>query len=101
MSTRRKHNPKTVDAEKTAIVAAYGKGAMAVLNSIRAGTVDEEELDKLHNLIVTALVMMERMPLTEFRAAQRIAELRTLMDAGYSAAANARNTGEHDTTDNG
>jgi hypothetical protein len=85
MSTRRKTSKtpiRLIAPEKRAVIDSYTKGAVGVLRAIREGTVDELELDKLHNFVITTTVLMELVPLETFREAQRIAEFRSLVQTG-------------------
>lgn len=76
---RKKYNFQLPDPEKLAVVASYRAGAMNALRSLRAGSIDETELDKLQNFVVTACTMMEMVSLSTFREAQRISEMRSLV----------------------
>ena len=67
------------DPQKEAVVAAYRTGAMNAMRNLRAGSIEELELDKLQNFVVTACAMMELVSLSTFREAQRIAEMRSLI----------------------
>lgn len=76
---RKPYQLKLPDHEKAAVVAAYRSGAMKAIRSLRSGSIDEIELDKLQNFVVTACAMMELVSLSTFREAQRIAEMRSLI----------------------
>lgn len=84
---------RLIDLEKRAVIDTYTRGATRVIESIRSGKVDELELDKLHNFFVTCVTMMEMVPLATFREAQRIAEVRSLLDTGIKVAMDPKKTG--------
>lgn len=94
VQTRGLQKFKPVDEDKKAVIDAYGKGAMGVLESIRQGTVDEEELDKLHNFVVTSLTLMDLVPLSTFRRAQKAALVRSTRGEGPTVVKDPRLTGE-------
>ncbi|BAG41675.1 hypothetical protein [Ralstonia phage phiRSL1] len=81
-------------AEQKAVVDAYKKGALGALHALRTGSIDEEQLDKLHNFIVTSLTMMELSPLALFRKAQRVAEARSVTTEGPPVILKPENTGQ-------
>lgn len=82
-NARKRSATRDNPADKQAILDAYGNGAVAVLQSIRDGTVDEVELDKLYNFTLTAMVVLELVPLETFRRAQRIVVTRGKIGIGH------------------
>jgi hypothetical protein len=51
--------PKKLDYEWEAVINGNRIGVAQVLESIRNGVVDEEELEKLHNFVQFALALMQ------------------------------------------
>ncbi len=80
--------------EKQLVLNAYGTGAVAALQSIRDGTVDEIELDKLYNFVLTAMVVLELVPLETFRRAQRIVVTRGKLGIGHKVVMDPKLTDE-------
>ncbi len=54
-----KHKPKQIDHEWEAKVNGARIGSMAAFKSIRGGLIEEEQLDKLQNLMQFSLALMQ------------------------------------------
>jgi len=63
-------------------VDAVRSGVMAALRDIRAGTVDELELDKLQNFCLFALALMQAEGPKKWALAKVNAELMSMMKGG-------------------
>jgi hypothetical protein len=51
--------PKKIDFDWEAVINGNRIGVMQVMESIRNGKVDEEELEKLHNFVQFSLALMQ------------------------------------------
>lgn len=76
---------KKIDPVWQAQVDATRSGVMQVLHAIRVGTVDEEELDKLHNFCLFALALMQAEGPKKWALAKVNAELMSFMKGGENA----------------
>jgi hypothetical protein len=51
--------PKKIDFDWEAVINGNRIGVMQVMESIKKGEVDEEELEKLHNFVQFSLALMQ------------------------------------------
>lgn len=67
------------DVEWAELRKHYRVSVVRVLNNIREGTVDELDLDKLHNFCMDSLFLMSKVPMAVWRKAEKDANLAGLL----------------------
>lgn len=89
-----------IDLEYAGLKSTYRRGVQDALKSIRNGSVEERELDKLHNFCMVALMLMTKVNKATWRNAEKMAELADLLQEAQTMKAENRNEHEHaDQTD--
>ncbi len=60
------------------VMKANRAGVVRVLDAVRAGTVDELDLERLNNFCMIALMMQKKLGEVKYREAARTAEIASL-----------------------
>jgi myosin heavy subunit len=70
------------DIEYAGLKSTYRRRVQDALKDIREGSIEERELDKLHNFCMVALMLMTKVNQATWRSAERMAELADLLQTG-------------------
>lgn len=63
------------DAEYAGLRKSYRKGVVCALDKIRQGSIDEQDLDKLNNFCMVALMLMTKVNMATWRSAENMADI--------------------------
>ena len=84
-----------IDIEYAGLKSTYRRRVQDALKDIRNGSIEERELDKLHNFCMVALMLMTKVNKATWRNAEKMAELADLLQEGQLLEAENRNEHEH------
>lgn len=82
------------DIEYATLRHDYREGVRNALNNIREGSIQEEDLDRLHNFCMVALMLMTKVNKATWRNAEKMAELADLLQEDQNV--KAENRDEHE-----
>lgn len=87
-----------IDIEYAGIKSTYRRRVQNALANIRDGGIQEQDLDKLHNFCMVALMLMTKVNRATWRSAERMAELADLLQEGQIVKAENSDECEHQHT---